>query len=329
MTAGRAAHFRGRAAAATGDMADARRRWKQVIADVPLSFYMTQSYARLAALDPQEAGRAIDEAASREEPGVFPSSEQPLLRTEGFGLARKLLEVGEIEAARRELAKAGVTGDDAPAEVLLCVGRLYARAGAPELGHAFSRTRVTEFLGHYPAGKWRVAWEVAFPRAFEPIVVRESGANGVPLALTWAVMREESSFVAEARSPSNAYGLMQLIVPTARMVAHGTGIVADETSLKRPEVNVTLGTKHIAQLRRAFPSNVALAIAAYNAGAGAVGRWLDARGGEDLDLWVEEIPYDETRGYVKRVVASLAAYAFLYDPPSMKEALALPARAVR
>ena len=94
-------------------------------------------------------------------------------------------------------------------------------------------------------------------------------------------------------------------------------------------MNIALGTKHLGELKHAFPSNVALAIASYNAGAGAVGRWLDARGGQDFDLWVEQIPFDETRGYVKRVVASMAAYAYLYDTRTLSQVLSLPARAER
>jgi soluble lytic murein transglycosylase len=70
-----------------------------------------------------------------------------------------------------------------------------------------------------------------------------------------------------------------------------------------------------------------LAIAAYNGGAGAVGRWLAARGDEDFDLWVEQIPWDETRGYIKRVLSSEAAYALLYDRASLDEVLGIAERA--
>jgi soluble lytic murein transglycosylase len=82
-----------------------------------------------------------------------------------------------------------------------------------------------------------------------------------------------------------------------------------------------------AALRRSFPGNPALAIAAYNSGSGSVRRWLDARGNDELDVFVEQIPFDETRGYVKRVLASQAAYAFLYARPTLDEVLSLPARA--
>ena len=133
----------------------------------------------------------------------------------------------------------------------------------------------------------------------------------------------------DARSPSDAYGLMQIIVPTARGLVRGTPFAADPDSLKRPEVSITLGAKLLGGLRASYPLNRALAIAAYNGGGGAVGRWLAARPSEDFDLWVEEIPFDETRGYIKRVLANEAAYAFLYAPSAMDEVLALPPSVTR
>jgi soluble lytic murein transglycosylase len=142
-------------------------------------------------------------------------------------------------------------------------------------------------------------------------------------------MRQESAFVTDARSPSDAYGLMQLIVSTARGVARGTGFGADPDSLKRPEVSITLGAKLLGGLRASYPANRALAIAAYNGGGGSVARWLAARPNEDFDLWVEEIPFDETRNYVKRVLGNEAAYAYLYAPASLDDVFALPAKVTR
>jgi soluble lytic murein transglycosylase len=181
-----------------------------------------------------------------------------------------------------------------------------------------------EHLGHWPAARWRACWEVAFPRPFGEIVERASAASGIPPVLTWAIMREESSFDPGARSPSDAYGLMQIIVPTARGLVRGTGFGADPESLKQPEVSITLGAKLLGGLRASYPANKALAIAAYNGGGGSVGRWLAARPHEEFDLWVEEIPFDETRGYVKRVLGNEAAYAFLYAPGVLDEVLQLP-----
>jgi soluble lytic murein transglycosylase len=140
-------------------------------------------------------------------------------------------------------------------------------------------------------------------------------------------MREESAFNPDARSAANALGLMQLLLGTGRLVARGTSLAAiDEPALLRPEVSIALGARLLATLRASFPANPSLAIAAYNGGSGAVRRWLGERGGDDFDLFVERIPYDETRNYLKRVLSSEAAYAYLYGPQGLGDLLALPER---
>ncbi len=323
-TSARAAYFRARASAALGDAADAKARYTQIVHDAPLSFYMTQAYARLSTEDTAAAARALDESVSRDDGGAFPAADHAELRTPGVDRACRLLEVGEIDAAKRELAAAGAVGDAVDVEVAWVIGQLYNRAGAPELGHALAKGKRTEYLAHYPVGRWRTPWEVAFPRAFEPLVVKASAANGIPAPLAWAIMREESSFYPEAKSPSNAYGLMQLITPTAQWMAPGTGYGFDEVSLKRPEVSIAFGTKLLGKLRTQFAVNPALAISAYNGGGGAVQRWVSQRSGADFELWVEQIPWEETRLYTKRVLASQAAYAFLYERPALAEVLSIP-----
>ena len=158
------------------------------------------------------------------------------------------------------------------------------------------------------------------------IVEREAKRSGIPQALAYAIMREESAFDPEAASGAHAYGLMQLIVPTARTLAKktGLGVAVDERSLTRPDVNVALGCRFLADLEGRFPKLPWLAIPAYNAGPGAVDRWLSSRTTESFDLWVEAIPYDETRKYTRRVIASFAAYASLYEPDALDAALHLP-----
>jgi soluble lytic murein transglycosylase len=325
-TQARAAYFRARVAAATGDADDARQRYLRIIDGYPLAFYMTEAYARVAQGDLALARRTLDAAVAREEPGELVTRAHDELARPAFVRGTRLLEVGEIEAARRELGS--IVGDSTDTEVLWTLALLYNRASAPEVGHAFARAKLTEYVAHYPAGRWRAMWEIAYPRAFETIVAKESAAHGIPTPLTWAIMREESDFYPEAKSAANAYGLMQLIVPTARGVAAGTGLPATEEGLKRPEVSIALGTKLLAGLRAQYDANPSLAIAAYNGGAGAVNRWLDARGNADFDLWVEQIPWDETRGYIKRVIATEAAYALLYDRAALSEVLGIPIRAV-
>ena len=326
-TRGRADYFRARAFEVLGQSAEAEARYASILERHPLAFYMLLAHARLVAKSPSLAAErlkvALAKDVSQERIVKYPEAERP-----EFGRALRLLEVGEIEPAKREFAKAGATADNAPNELLWIVGAAYNRAGAPDLGHSFFRTRVNDFLSHYPEGAWRTPWEVAFPKAFEPLVAEASRAQAIPLSLAWGIMREESSFVVEAKSPSNAYGLMQLIVPTAKWMAQGTTLQADEASLKKPEVSIAFGTKLLGKLRITH-AHPALAIGAYNSGSGAVNRWVTQRSSDDFDVFTESIPYDETRNYVKRVLASQAAYAYLYEPSSLDEVMKLPLSVVR
>jgi soluble lytic murein transglycosylase len=136
-------------------------------------------------------------------------------------------------------------------------------------------------------------------------------------------MREESSFYPEVKSSANAFGLMQLIVPTATWVAAGTPYGHDETALKTPEANIGLGVRLLGKLQTKH-AHRALAIGAYNGGSGAVDRGMRARGNEELDVFVEHIPWEETRNYVKRVLSSQAAYAYLEGEAAFDRFLALP-----
>jgi soluble lytic murein transglycosylase len=324
---GRAAYYRARVSQLAGDAADAKTRYAAIVAEQPLAFYMLMSYARLRSLDAGAARAAVQADVAREPAGPFLTSAHAELTTPAFDRFARLLEVGEIDAARREASAGGLVGEGVDPEVVWTVAWLYDRAGAPDLGHSFARARLVDYRAHWPAGRWRLPWQVAFPRPWDGVVDSESASAGIPSPLTWAIMREESAFNPDAHSVANAIGLMQLIGGTARMMARGTPLAFDDVSLRRPEVSIALGAKLLASLRTSFAGNPALAIAAYNSGSGSVHRWLGERGGDDFDVFVERIPFDETRNYLKRVLASEAAYAFLYAPKTLDELLALPQRA--
>jgi soluble lytic murein transglycosylase len=328
---GRAAYFRARVADLAGAFEDAKDRYASLVETEPLSYYMLLAYARLRAIDEGRARATRETAEAREPPGRLVSSEHVEIESPAFERFRRLLEVGEIDAARHELGKAGLLGEGADSEVLWAIASLFNRAGAPEIGHAFARGRLVDYRSHWPAGRWRQAWEVAFPRVWEPLVARESAAAQIAPPIVWGIMREESAFNPEAKSAASAFGLMQLIAPTARLAAKGTAIVVDEDALKRPEISIALGARVLGSLRRSFPGYPAFAIAAYNAGPRSVRRWLTERPSDDVDVFVDRIPFDETRAYVKRVIASAAAYAYLYAPDApdtLDELLTLPGGAV-
>jgi soluble lytic murein transglycosylase len=128
----------------------------------------------------------------------------------------------------------------------------------------------------------------------------------------FAISREESAFLPKALSVADARGLMQVIPPTGSGLARRLGIKWKADTLFDPSANTRIGARYLAGLRTQFSTALPLAFAGYNAGPGAPKKWLEERPGWDFDLWVENIPYTETRNYVKRVLSSVFAYQVLY-----------------
>jgi soluble lytic murein transglycosylase len=151
--------------------------------------------------------------------------------------------------------------------------------------------------------------ELRFPLEHLDLVEKHADSNGIQVPWVLAVMRQESAFSATARSHAGAMGLMQLMPATARQVSKRLGNKAPKQyELLRPETNIPLGTAYLGQVLERLDQHPVLATAAYNAGPHRVKKWLPERTLE-ADIWVETIPFKETRNYVKRVMA----YAVIYE----------------
>jgi soluble lytic murein transglycosylase len=143
---------------------------------------------------------------------------------------------------------------------------------------------------------------------------RPQGGFSVDRALLFALVRQESEFLPEARSAAGAVGLMQLMPGTARDVAGRAGVPFLQDNLTRdPAYNVTLGSRYFAEMLQRFSGSYELALAAYNAGPNSVARWLesigDPRSGKiDMVDWIEMIPFRETRNYVQRIMEGVVVY---------------------
>ena len=157
-------------------------------------------------------------------------------------------------------------------------------------------------------------YTLRFPLHHESLIRREARKNGLEPSLVAALTRAESAFMPDARSPANARGLMQLLPSTAEGVSRRLGLPwQGADSLYRPEVNVPLGTAYLAQRIGDNGGLAYRAIAAYNAGQGAVQRWMAARPSLPADYWIETIPFRETREYVPRVLAFSVIYDWRLD----------------
>lgn len=142
-----------------------------------------------------------------------------------------------------------------------------------------------------------------YPEAFSSCVKKYSGKYNISRATLYAVIRSESFYNNEALSPAGAVGLMQLMPSTARAIAREIG----ETSynLRRPCTSVKFGAHHLAWLNRTYGGKIELMIAAYNAGPGNLQKWQDKFQTDDIHLFTELVPFDETRYYILRTKKNL------------------------
>ncbi|WP_295477385.1 transglycosylase SLT domain-containing protein [uncultured Pseudomonas sp.] len=151
--------------------------------------------------------------------------------------------------------------------------------------------------------------DIRFPMAYRDTLVREAKVRGLHSSWVFAITRQESAFMDDARSGVGASGLMQLMPATAKETARKFSIpLASPQQVFNPETNIQLGAAYLSQVHGQFNGNRVLASAAYNAGAGRVRQWLKGANHLGFDVWVESIPFDETRQYVQNVLS----YAVIY-----------------
>jgi len=165
--------------------------------------------------------------------------------------------------------------------------------------------------------------EQRFPMPFHDTVLRKSQDIGLDPAYVYGLIRQESRFIMDARSGVGASGLMQVMPATARWTARKIGLTDfSPTQINDRETNITIGTNYLKLALDDFDGSMALAAAAYNAGPGRPRNW---RNGPVLDaaIWAENVPFSETRDYVKKVLANTTNYAAIISgrPQSLKERL--------
>ncbi|HEY6528403.1 MAG TPA: transglycosylase SLT domain-containing protein [Cellvibrionaceae bacterium] len=155
-----------------------------------------------------------------------------------------------------------------------------------------------------------------FPLAYASEVKRAAQNNNLQPTLVFAIARQESSFAADAKSPVGALGLMQLMPTTAQEVAKKQGYSHKTADLLNPSYNLLLGTSFLNDLLERFSGNRILAAAAYNAGPGRVRQWLgESQQRRPFDVWIETIPFNETRQYVQNVLSFSVIYGYRLGQP--------------
>lgn len=157
---------------------------------------------------------------------------------------------------------------------------------------------------------------IRFPMAHRDALLREARLRGLHASWVFAITRQESAFMDDARSPVGAMGLMQLMPATAKETARKFSIpLATPQQALDPDKNIQLGAAYLSVVHGQFNGNRVLASAAYNAGAGRVRQWLRGANHLSFDVWVESIPFDETRQYVQNVLSYAVIYGAKLNTP--------------
>ncbi|MCS6926587.1 MAG: lytic transglycosylase domain-containing protein, partial [Candidatus Binatia bacterium] len=215
--------------------------------------------------------------------------------------SQELAALGFLELARRELDVVRDRGSHDPAFIrflLTAYSQVHDHTTAMRLALTLSRQ----------GGNWR---RYLFPHAYWDTVSTHAAQKGLDPYLVLALIRQESMFDPFAVSPAQAYGLMQLLATTAARITNTPAV--SPRSLTDPEFNIAAGTTYLRWLLDQYGNNLIMAVAAYNAGENAVDKWRARYAGVELDEFVEQISYRETRNYVKLVLRNYRIYRRLYD----------------
>ncbi len=303
-------YWAGRSRDQVGDTAAANARYRLVVSD-----YSNTYYGRLAS----------KLLSGRREPPV-----QPIVSVEALpapppavptdAVIRALIAAELYDEGLREVQFAQQAWGDSPALQATSAWIRHRRGLAEDALDRFADVRgaITTMRRAYPqfmaAGGEQLppdVLRVIFPLDYWPLIKKYSEAHDLDPYLMTALIAQESTFTRDVRSSANAVGLMQLIPGTARTVSRQLGIRYSAGILTQPETNIRLGMKYFKDMFDKF-GGAHYALAGYNAGPHRVVRWKAERPGFSQDEFIDDIPYQETQNYVKRILGTADDYRRLY-----------------
>lgn len=273
-----------------------KEQHRDEIQDIYSSLALTRSfYGFLAADTLGREYKLVDRPVSPP-----PEMIAALAQVPGMMRAREFLALNRINSARREWLYTTLDFDSIQMKAAGVVAQQWGwhRQGIQSMANA----RYWDDL------------QVRFPLAFKDQMETTAKSSNVEKHLLFAIARQESAFSADARSRVGAMGLMQLMPGTAKDTARKIGITYNKRDLLQPETNIQLGAGYLNQLLTRFDGNRILAAAAYNAGPNRVSKWLNNESAQlPYDVWIELIPYKETRHYVQNILAYSVIYGYRLD----------------
>jgi soluble lytic murein transglycosylase-like protein len=294
----RASYWSARCYEAMGQPERARHLYATLAAADTSDFYRRNAVLRLArwkaATPPAAAGHAA-------EPWPY---DQALVR------AQLLSDLGLDDLAQSELELARDRAQ--PRSVAAMQAVILARRGDRRKSVLAIREAFPALGGPYQASVPEEALKLYYPIDYEQPIRAAAVANGLPPALMFGIIRQESAFDATARSSAGARGLMQLMPGTAHELARGLGLGWSSERLVDPAWNVRVGASYLRQVLAMFDGNIELALAGYNGGPFRIKRLWRESGRRDLDRFLEGLSIEESKVYVKRILVLSDSYRRLY-----------------
>lgn len=313
-----ALYFLGRLLEEKNDLASARSCYQELVEHFPNTYCAIQGRARLADPTLQKATaepklveflHALKWPAKPEFPSFEPG---PAVQTR-LERANLLRLTGLDDWAEREL-KFGAKNDGEQENVYaMQLAKYAAERGAPDQAVRYIKAYTPGYL-HMPLDEAPLEyWELAFPIPYRDSIVHYSQDQNLDPYLVAALIRQESEFNVRVISRANAYGLMQVVPATGRILARHFGIKRlDAGQLLNADRNVQLGTFYFRNLLNSYNGQPEVALASYNAGPGRANLWEQWGPFREPAEFVEAVPFHETRGYIQIVMRNADVYKRLY-----------------
>jgi soluble lytic murein transglycosylase len=277
---------------------------KQIVAEYPFSYYAYRAKELWPASNRQPATS-----------NSFPDLEAELAKINEPRLAtvRALLDVDLPRAAAREMKVLAAKYADNPG-VQFMLADVYVRGGEPFKANGVLQRQFRAFVRHGGANIPPRFWQILFPLPYWETIRTEAQRRGVDPYLVASIIRQESGFEPSTVSNAGAVGLMQIMPEEASRIATAASLGAvTRESLFDPATNIAVGAAEYSQKLAAMNGNHTLAIASYNAGEDVVTSWIAKTPIDDADVFIESIPYAETRLYVKTVNRNRSEYRRIYE----------------